>query len=99
MPSAASKQHWRHSRRHPGRGDRLSEPISHHAPILFPYTTLFRSGAAFFARLSGAAVSLYDRDGERAAVVAAIVGAEVVPAGDGVAEAVAAFTEIGRAHV
>lgn len=50
-------------------------------------------GAALFARLSGAAVSIYDRDSERAAEVSAIVGAEAIPADDDVSKAVAAVTD------
>jgi len=50
-------------------------------------------GVALFARLSGASVAVYDRDSERATVVAALAGAEAASPAADIAQVAADFTD------
>jgi 2-desacetyl-2-hydroxyethyl bacteriochlorophyllide A dehydrogenase len=49
-------------------------------------------GAALFARLSGARVAVLDREAERSSMAQSIAGADVIPAGKDMADAMHAYT-------
>jgi 2-desacetyl-2-hydroxyethyl bacteriochlorophyllide A dehydrogenase len=50
-------------------------------------------GVSLFARLSGAAVAIYDRDAERAATAQSLVGAEIISSSGDLSDSVAEFTK------